>query len=285
MMAGRPWAGQTRHVIELRAGGAGCTISPDDGGRVAQLTVDGHPLLVPRADEPEHGAGVGPMAWGSYPMAPWAGRVRSGRFVFDGRTYQLEINHAPNSIHGTVFTAPWSVSELDDRSVSMSRALGDHWPFGGVAHQHIELHAERLVCRLAVTADDLAMPAQVGWHPWFAQPDEATLAFATMYRRDDTHIPTGELVPVTEGPWDDCFLDPLGPLTLRWGQLTVEVTSDCSHWVVFDRLHYATCVEPQSGPPDGFNRGAGWAAGTGGSVRLEPGERLERTMTLSWSHA
>ncbi|MFM8955562.1 MAG: hypothetical protein ACKOH9_07230, partial [Actinomycetota bacterium] len=33
----------------------------------------------------------------------------------------------------------------------------------------------------------------------------------------------------------------------------VTVESDCSHWVVYDQPEHAICVEPQSGPPDGFN--------------------------------
>ena len=279
MMAGVRSGRQTQRVIELRAGRAGCLISPDDGGRIAQLTVDGHHLLVTRPQDEPGGTGVDPISWGSYPMAPWAGRVRDGRFEFDGRTYQMPINHAPNAIHGTVFAEPWSVSDVDDHSVTMTRALGDHWPFGGVAHQRIEVFADRLTCRLGVTADDLAMPAQVGWHPWFVKPDEATLSFATMYRRDDSHIPTGERIPAPEGPWDDCFVDMLEPVELRWEGLTLHVTSDCSHWVIFDQLHHATCVEPQSGPPDGFNH----AIEPGSFTRLEPGETLERTMTVSWS--
>ena len=31
------------------------------------------------------------------------------------------------------------------------------------------------------------------------------------------------------------------------------MTSACTHWVVFDERPYATCVEPQTGPPDAFN--------------------------------
>ena len=37
-----------------------------------------------------------------------------------------------------------------------------------------------------------------------------------------------------------------------------------------------TCVEPQSGPPDAFN--------IGGATRLEPGDLLQRHMSIRWSH-
>ena len=273
--------GQNRQVIELRTSGATCMISPPDGGRIAQLTVAGRDLLIARPA----GDAADAMVWGSYPMAPWGGRVRDGRFAFDGHEYQLQINHPPHSIHGTVWFQPWSVSDIDDRSMMMSCALGDHWPFGGVAHQRIELSDRGLICQLGVTADDLAMPAQVGWHPWFVKPDAATFEFALMYARDTAHIPTGELVPMPSGPWDDCFIGELGPIALTFGDLTVGVSSDCSHWVIFDQLARATCVEPQSGPPDGFNAQAHRTspANTERFTVLAPGESMQRTMSITWS--
>ena len=51
------------------------------------------------------------------------------------------------------------------------------------------------------------------------------------------------------------------------------VTSDCDHWVVYDQPAHATCVEPQSGPPDALNVAP---------VVVSPGEPLTRTMTITW---
>lgn len=273
-------------MIELRAANSRCTVSPSDGGRLASLCVDDVSLLVERAaDHPDA------MQWGSFPMAPFAGRVRNGRFTFDGNEYQLVPNLAPHSIHGTVYTQPWSVSDLGESFVTMTCPLGDHWPFGGVAHQRIELGADGLVCTLGVTADDLAMPAQVGWHPWFVKPSSAQLGFGAMYRRDGAGIPAGDLVPPSEGPWDDCFVDPLAPLELRYDgggrTLTLTIDSDCPCWVVYDQPHHATCVEPQSGPPDGINVMLTTAdrPGAASATHLEPHETLARTMRLSWSFA
>ena len=52
------------------------------------------------------------------------------------------------------------------------------------------------------------------------------------------------------------------------------VSSSCDHWVVYDQPEHATCVEPQSGPPDGF---------TLCPEVLAPGETLRHTMTIAWS--
>jgi aldose 1-epimerase len=95
-----------------------------------------------------------------------------------------------------------------------------------------------------------------------------------MYLRDDEGIPTGELVAPPPRPWDDCFVRPLATPELRYPGLTVRVESDCDHWVVYDQPSHATCVEPQSGPPDAVNLGL--------ATVLEPGEFLQRSMTVSW---
>ncbi len=257
-------------AVVLHVGRARCEIDPTHGGRVASLVVDGTEVLV-RGDDARRSD---PLRWGCYPMAPWAGRVRFGRFRFAGRDHQLECNLPPHAIHGTVLDRPWRTVFADSTTVELDIALGSRWPLGGRAFQRIELRPDRLRCSLAVQAADQPMPAQVGWHPWFVKPDRAELRFARMYQRDGDGIPSGVLVTPPEGPWDDCFVEPLAPLRLVVGPVTLTISSDCDHWVVYDEPADATCVEPQSGPPDGF------------TLRphvLGPGDTLERWMEIAWT--
>ncbi len=257
----------TGSVIELRAGQAHCVVSPSDGGRIASLAIGARELLI---SKPEDGNS---MTWGSFVMAPWAGRIRNGAFRFNGNQYQLDLGLPPHAIHGTVYTQPWTVGDIGPTFVSMSCPLGDQWPFGGVVHQRIELDSNQLRCTVSISADELEMPAQVGWHPWFRKPDTAQFEFAQMYRRDASGIPDGQLITPPAGPWDDCFVSPLSPIQLHYADLTVTVDSDCDHWVIYDQPSQATCVEPQSGPPDGVNLRPD---------RLLPGEMLQRQMTIEW---
>lgn len=256
----------------LVAGAASVVVSPEDGGRVAQITVRGTDLLVTGV------ASEDPISWGSYPMVPWAGRIRHGRFLFQGRWYDVPRTMGDHAIHGTGYLEPWDVLDVGMDHIEMQCALD--WPFGGTAHQHIQLTPVALVCVLSVLAADRAMPATIGWHPWFRKPDSDRLRFTAMYIRDETHIPTGELVPPSERPWDDCFVGVDPPIQLAWtggpgGPINVTVSSDCDHWVVYDEPEHATCVEPQNGPPDAVNLGL--------AAILAPGELLQRTMTIAWS--
>lgn len=262
-------------MFELAAGSASrpvtATVSPADGGRIASLCVAGRELLVTADDGPGSPA-ADQLGWGCYPMAPYAGRVRGGVLRFRGRTYRLPVNLAPHAIHGTGVTSSWEVLDAGEQHIEMECRLD--WPFGGTAHQHVQLLDDALVCILTVVAGGEAMPVTVGWHPWFTKPDADRLDFTSMYRRDDEGIPTGELVEPAPRPWDDCFVGPRGRLELHYRDLIVSIASDCDHWVVYDRPRHATCVEPQSGPPDGANLGL--------ATVLEPGEFVQHSMTVAW---
>lgn len=263
--------------LRLAAPGVDVLVDLAAGGRIASFVVDGRELLVTE--------GFGPIAWGSFPMVPFAGRVRGGRFAFRGRSYDLSIEMPPHAIHGTVLDRPWE--SIDDRTISTD--LGPSWPFAGRAIQRFELEAGRFTSRLELHADE-PMPASIGWHPWFrrrprpvagadagpaVEPVELELDAGAMFRRDTAGIATRELVvPPPPGPWDDCFTDLRRPPIVRWpGFLELTIESDCPAWVVYTMPTDALCVEPQTAPPDALNQSP---------VVVEPGRPLTAEMTWSW---
>jgi aldose 1-epimerase len=251
-------------MISLRSGNVAVQVDADRGGRLAAIDVSGLRVLVGPAPE------RGPMQRGSFPMAPWAGRVRHGRFEFAGERRQLPLDLPPHAIHGTAYRQRWDVGAVSDDELSMTCDLA--WEFGGRAWQQVAVGDSQVTCELGVAAGTAAMPAEIGWHPCFVKPESLWFRPTSMYARDDEAIPSGELVSPPSGPWDDCFVN-AEPVELRYADLTVTVASDCDHWVVYDEPADATCVEPQSGPPDAFN------------LRqrvLEPGDQLVRTMTIRW---
>lgn len=226
-------------------------IAPALGGRVAAITVDDVDLLVGRDTAPDTS---GPLAWGSYPMVPWAGRIRNGRFSFGGRPHELPINFGDHAIHGVGFTSAWRVVRADERVVELELDLptDERWPFGGFSRQRIEIDDGGLLQRLSVIAHEVAFPVSLGWHPWFRKPDRLGFHPTAMYRRDHTGIAVDELVAVPAPPWDDCFVNDR-PVEVAIDGVEFTLESDCTRWVVYDEPPHATCVEPQTGPPDAFN--------------------------------
>jgi len=118
----------------------------------------------------------------------------------------------------------------------------------------------------------MAMPAVLGWHPWFRKPDRLLFAPSAMYPRDGEGIATLPCVQPTQGPWDDCFINQTEVTLVAAGQ-RLRLSADTDHWVVYDGAAHATCVEPQTGPPDGF---------TLAPTRLQPGQQLELNFELRW---
>lgn len=272
-------AGDSASLLRLDAPGASAVVDLVHGGRLASLVIDGRELLVTE--------GMGRMSWGSFPMAPFAGRVREGRFSFRGASYDLPIEMPPHAIHGTVLDRSWQ--RFDERSIGTS--LGPAWPFAGQAIQRFDLREGRFTFGLEVHADE-PMPASIGWHPWFRRrlakadsaggtdrgdltpPVELDLDAGSMYVRDAAGITTLDRMAPPPGPWDDCFTDLRRPPVLRWpGFLELAIDSDCRDWVVYTAPTEALCVEPQTGPPDALNLEP---------AIVEPGRPLVAGMTWSW---
>ncbi|MER6789538.1 aldose 1-epimerase [Streptomyces sp. NPDC000658] len=261
--------------ITLTAGDAEVTVQPGNGGRVGGLRVGGLELL--RQGE----------RFGCFPMVPWCGRIRDGRFRDGATVRQMPLNAAPNAIHGTARDGAWKVVRRTADEVVLTYALVEPWPYPGLVTQVITLAEDELRIAMSVEAHDSSFPAQIGWHPWFnrtldgsdaSDGRDVRVSFEPAWQeeRGDDHLPTGNRIDPKPGPWDDCFGMPGGvDVTLTWpGQLELKVTSREEWVVVYDEQEAAVCVEPQTGPPDGLNT----------LPRLvTPLEPLEASTTWSWT--
>lgn len=256
-------------LIELSRGNLQVEIAAQAGGRIAQIKRKGVEQLA-SFDE----SNTAMIGWGCYPMLPWAGRVRRGEFEFAGQRHQLPLNMGAHSIHGVGFAMPWQVDFHGSHLLELSLALpqDERWPFGGRAYHRMELEGDSLLLRLALQAGSAAMPATIGWHPWFRKPERLRFSPTGMYPRDEDGIATLPIGPPSAGPWDDCFIN-TGEAILETAGQQLQLSSDCMHWVVYDQSHGATCVEPQSGPPNAFNLEP---------FELAPGQTLARWFRMAW---
>ena len=257
------------NLIRIGHGTLALDIAPDAGGRIAQIARAGVDWLVGYSDD-----NAAMIAWGSYPMLPWAGRIRHGRFAFQEKKYQLPLNLEEHAIHGVGFAMPWSVQARSKNYVELSLQLpeDERWPFGGTARQRIEVTENTVRMHLSVTAHERVMPAVIGWHPWFRKPDRLDFQPSAFYPRDAEGIAVRPLAEPPPGPWDDCFINTKAVLLHRDGQ-HLRLTSDCTHWVIYDAPPHATCIEPQSDPPDAFNLEP---------VAIAPGNSLAAWFLLEW---
>lgn len=254
--------------ITLTAGDAEVRVSPANGGRISGLKLDSLELLR-QGDR-----------YGCFPMVPWCGRIREGRFLDGATVRQMPLNSPPHAIHGTARDGAWTTVRTSAGEAVLTYDLVDPWPYRGRITQIVTLAEDSLTLAMSVEAYDDSFPAQIGWHPWFNRElggADAQLDFAPAWQeeRGADHLPTGNRIDPRPGPWDDCFGMPGGvDVTLTWpGRLELKVTSREKWVVVYDEQAEAVCVEPQTGPPNGLNT----------LPRLvTPVQPLEATTTWSW---
>ncbi|CAM5273006.1 MULTISPECIES: aldose 1-epimerase [Streptomyces] len=234
--------------ITLTAGEAEARVSPANGGRISSLKI-GSLELLRQGDR-----------YGCFPMVPWCGRIRDGRFLDGGTVRQMPLNSPPHAIHGTARDGAWRTARVSENEAVITYELTDPWPHPGRVTQIVALAEDGLTLTMAVETYDDSFPAQLGWHPWFHRNlggEDVRLDFEPAWQeeRGADHLPTGNRVDPRPGPWDDCFGMPGGvDVTLTWpGQLQLKVASREDWVVVYDEQAEAVCVEPQTGPPNGLN--------------------------------
>ncbi|MFJ6115399.1 aldose 1-epimerase [Streptomyces sp. NPDC092129] len=254
--------------ITLTAGDAEVVLAPANGGRLRSLRVGGTELL--RQGE----------RFGCFPMVPWCGRTRDGRFRDGGTVHQMPLNSPPHAIHGTARDGAWRVARADRAEAALTYDLVDPWPYVGRVTHLATLTDDSLTLTMSVETYESSFPAQIGWHPWFNRTldgVDARIDFSPAWQeeRGDDHLPTGNRIDPRPGPWDDCFGMPGGvDVAVLWpDRLELRVTSREEWVVVYDEQQEAVCVEPQTGPPNGLNT----------LPRLvTPIEPLEASTTWSW---
>ncbi|MCX4665565.1 aldose 1-epimerase [Streptomyces sp. NBC_01381] len=240
----------TSDGVTLTAGDAEVTVQAGNGCRVGSLRVGGRELL--RQGE----------RYGCFPMVPWCGRIREGRFRNGGTLHQMPVNSAPHAIHGFARDAQWKTARATATEAAFTYDLAEPWPYQGRVTQLVALTEDSLTLTLGIETYGDSFPAQAGWHPWFNRnlgegQEDVRVDFSAAWQeeRGDDHLPTGRRITPTPGPWDDCFGMPDGvDVTLTWPeQLQLQVKSREPWVVVYDEQDAAVCVEPQTGPPDGLN--------------------------------
>lgn len=115
-------------------------------------------------------------------LFPFPNRIEDGKYSFEGKEYQLDINEKSNNnaIHGLVAHSKFKVKkfEADDTFASLDLVydeLGTNegYPFKCRLTIQFELNNNsELICKTTVeNLDDKNIPVGVGWHPYFKALD------------------------------------------------------------------------------------------------------------------
>jgi len=285
--------------IALAAGDLRAELWPAVGGSLGAFFTEsgGGRLDFVRPASVASVAREGPLAMGSFPLVPYSGRIRDGRFTFAGRDIALPLNFPPahHSIHGHGWQAPWSVAEANaGRAVLDYRHAADAWPFAYRSRQIVTLSPDRLTMRIELTNEgSQPMPAGIGHHPYFPRTPHCRLSATVdaMWETDDEVMPTrltqadprlASGLPVAEVALDNVFPGWRRTATIDWPdngtRLALSADTPLDFLVVYSPpAQDYFCVEPVSHCTDAFNLAA-HGRGDTGMLTLAPGAIVGATV-------
>jgi len=257
-------------LITLTSARSIVVVDPEDGGRIVSIIIDGFEILRDENFNTEKSI----FGYGCFPMAPYAGRIRHGKFEFDNRSHQLELADPPHAIHGTAVKQVWQVISQSSSEIELKTPISAGWPYRGEVIQNFELLESKLILKLKLIANE-PMPAWIGFHPWFRKEINGsqlklTANFEQMYVRDSEKVATKTISAPKPLPWDDCFIGTEPDIQLNWGNLlTLKLASNFPYWVIYSAPADALCVEPQTAPPNAIELERNQVLSANESVELE----------------
>lgn len=289
----------TKHILRNEKTGQQLAILPEYGAIVLDLQLQGVSIL----DTYQTPQEVINNSWAKNTVLfPFPNRLKDGTYDWGGETYHFFANESltNTALHGFGQDKPMKVTllEVEENYASITCLYTDYgkheaYPFQFSVEMIFTLSDEKgfeleLVMR---NHDDQAIPAGLGWHPYFAMGPKADVYRLKMPECklvgiDERMLPTGktyeydefsELRPVGITVLDNCF-----ELPIQEGKAEVLVQGEkgtLHYWqetgvgkynflqVFIPPLRHCIALEPMTCAPDAFNNGMGLA-------RLEPGEKL-----------
>ncbi|MBG85108.1 MAG: hypothetical protein CMJ40_11265 [Phycisphaerae bacterium] len=183
-------------------------------------------------------------------LYPWANRLRSDRWSFQGRSVDLKgmpgVHRDGNGLpmHGLLLRwADWTFSS-EENACTASIEWSDHerlmeaFPFSHRLQIEWSLDGKGLAVTTNIEARDEAVPISFGWHPYFVLPGVAregvTMDLPSLFRvsLDSRGLPNDhspEPMPaaiheLSQRAWDDCFLGihDGSRATIRGGSIAID---------------------------------------------------------------
>ena len=254
-------------AFELTLGEERLVVSPI-GAALESWSIDGRELLA----EGDFGGKV---------LAPWPGRLRDGRYRFDGAEHRTPTTERErrNALHGLTTERTWREIRSSSRHLTLAYDLLPEYgyPFSLALEAEYELSAGSVVAKLRATnVGDTPAPFGVGLHPYL-KGDLLELPARVVLPLDDRLLPAGEPAPVAGSELDfrrsraiaaqridRCFGelgrdgDGIARVALAGDPGRVEVWMDARFGFVQIYTNEAgVAIEPMTCAPDAFNSGDG----------------------------
>ncbi|NKB97336.1 MAG: hypothetical protein GKR90_02390 [Pseudomonadales bacterium] len=280
-------------LVELKSGVTRVLVDPVMGGSVvcyeSERRGQVQPWLQPR----------GEGCPGTFPLVPFASRIRNGEFQYKGQTVRLVANNIPerHAIHGHGWQSEWTVMRQTKTLVELEfEYIARDWPWSYVARQIIQLQDTVLEIWIEVANRHLdAMPVGFGIHPYFPLTQECRMDTQVSHEwlLDEELMPKRRIVcgdrfatgikPAKER-LDNVYDGWDGVVRIEWPEtnhcLTMTADSVFGRLVAYSPGQNYFCAEPISNIPDAFNM-MSRGEKNHGVIVIEPGQQLRGCVRFS----
>ncbi|MFZ3274059.1 MAG: aldose 1-epimerase [Lutibacter sp.] len=214
-------------------------------------------------------------------LFPFANRIADGSYVFDNKTYQLEINQKEenNALHGLVYSKTFEIidqkttpekAEVVLRHEELMHFIG--FPFTYTIDLTYILTKDSIELNVTVkNTDTKTFPFTIGWHPYFISQNlsKSAVHFKSHQKcvfdeRNITQVMDENIIDepflIEYKSLDDCFLldsNEIGFETPLYS-FSLKPSEKDSFLQLYTPPHpNAIAIEPTTGISDSFNNGVG----------------------------
>ena len=237
----------------LESGPLSLGLAPQHGGAIAWLKWKGIDLLRPLSAMNNDSIPAVRLSSG-YPLVPYSNRIADGKFTWDGQAFVLAKNFGdhPHSIHGFGWQRAWKLVEIEEDSAVMQlvHLADDDWPWDCKATQSIKITQKSVLLTLTLTnLATSAMPAGLGWHPYFLRSQHMQLQFSAqnLWSMNERSLPEqmiavpdfadfNKLKAIGNPNLDHCYSGWNGKVMIEYPEHKLAVTlttHDCNYIVFF----------------------------------------------------
>jgi aldose 1-epimerase len=141
-------------------------------------------------------------------LSPFPNRINNGKYTFNDKEYQLEVNAPPHALHGLCWNLPFTTKEQSATNNSARlilyanyNALHKGYPFTYQIEIECVLEPGNFKCATRITnSGEQSIPIGDGWHPYFMTGSKVNnlklqLPEKKQLELDNSLIPTGNYVP------------------------------------------------------------------------------------------
>lgn len=212
-------------------------------------------------------------------LFPFPNRIENGKYLFEGKEYQLKTNETAlhNALHGFVYNKNF---DLIQEEVSENfTELKFHYSYGGAIQGYpfpfdfqvsytIKLNTIEINIK-ALNTGSSNMPFGIGWHPYFKSDalSKSILNFdgTSQYEVNDHMIPVKETTLKNDLPLelkdislDDCFMSRTTKTNFNAGNYHLKIEFEPTHTRNFIQCYTppardCIAIEPMTCAPNAFN--------------------------------